>query len=497
MYEIINSYKGYIKIKMSHIEIEGRDNYFNTGSDKKSVTRILWTFCSLAAGLGLTTPNPAETFIGCLIWPILFWFLWRPGEPPVMLFACFFQAFQVFTPVVVANFAGETLDQSIKYQLDMSTAFYLAALSIVVLAIGMKIGSGSASSQYLQDVDKNSRELNDVKLAVVYAIFLVISTFLQSIAFAYPAFTQLLLGIASFRWVIVFLIAWAGFRYSRFFFVAICTTALEIVIGFTGFFGEFRVVLFLMLIVYGGTNVRVSKLMKPRVLILMSLLLALTVYWQGIKGDYRNFINQGTQTQEVQVSLGERLSFHLDSLGKFGSEEVGEGFESGLDRLGYIKFFAGSIKTVPSIIPYQDGRLWSEAFANLAPRFLFPDKPVIEDSRRTNIFSGFRVAGAEQGASASIGYVGESYIDFGIPIMYAPIFALGFFWGWIYRLLANTGSIPLLGQAGSSILILNVAVYFESSNLKILASAVISLLIYLVFLRFFGKFVWKWLTSKY
>lgn len=482
---------------MSHIEIKGKDNYFNTGSDKKSVTYLLWGFCGLVAVLGLTTPNPFETFIGCLIWPILFWALWKPGEPPVLLFISFFQAVQVFTPVVVANFAGETLDQSTKYQLDMSTAFYFAALSIVVLAIGMKIGSGSASSQYLQAVDKNSQELNASKLAVVYAIFLVISTFLESIAFAYPALTQLLLGIASFRGFTVFLIAWAGFRYPRFYFLAICTIALEIVIGFTGFFGEFRFVLFLVLVVYGATNVRVSKLMKPQALILVSLLLALTVYWQGVKSDYRSFVNQGTKTQEVQVSLEDRLSFYADSFGEFGTEDVEKGFESGLDRLGYITFFAGSIKTVPSIIPYQDGRLWSEAFANLVPRFLFPDKPVIEDSRRTNIFSGFRVSGAAQGTSISIGYVGESYIDFGFPLMYAPILALGFFWGWIYRLLSNTGSVPLLGQAAATVLIINIASQFESSNLKLLAGTVISLLIYLVFLRFFGKFVWKWLTSKY
>ena len=481
---------------MSKIEINSRDNYFTPSSDKKSVTYFLWGFCGLTAMLGLTTPNPFETFVGCLIWPILFWALWKPGEPPVLLFAAFFQAFQVFTPVVVANFAGETLDQTTKYQLDMSTAFYLAAISIVVLALGMKIGSGSASPQYLQTVNKNSQELSSSKLAIVYAIFLVISTFLESVAFAYPALTQLLLGIASFRTLILFLIAWAGFRYPRFYFLAICTTVLEIVIGFTGFFGEFRVVLFLLLVVYGGTSVRISRLIKPQIVILMSLLLALAVYWQGVKSDYRGFVNQGTLTQNVQVSLEDRLSFHLDSISDFGTEKVEEGFESGLERLGYIRFFAGSIKTVPNLIPHQDGRLWSEAFANLAPRFLFPDKPIIDDSRRTNIFSGIRVSGADTGTSISIGYVGESYIDFGVPLMYAPIFALGLFWGWTYRLLANTGFIPLLGQAAATTLILNVAVYFESSNIKILAGGAISLLVYLTILHFGSKIVWKWVTSK-
>jgi hypothetical protein len=164
---------------------------------------------------------------------------------------------------------------------------------------------------------------------------------------------------------------------------------------------------------------------------------------------------------------------------------------SGLSRLGYLRFFAGSIRTVPNAVPYQNGKLWSEAIFTLIPRALFPDKPILDDSKRTNEFSGISVAGADKGTSISIGYVGESYIDFGVPFMFAPIFALGCFWGWLYRFITNLGSIPLLGLAAATTILLNSAVFFESSNVKIFPSAVILLLVYSMALRF-----WLWLTCK-
>jgi hypothetical protein len=447
----------------------------------------------------LFSANPNETFLGFLIWPLLFSLLWRPGEPPVLLFAATFQAIQVFTPIIIANLAGESLQQNLQSQLDISTAFYLGILSILVLAYGMNLGSSNLtkySSYWHTQMDESGSNLNIYRLALAYVGTFVFSSAVNFISFSESGLTQLLLAIASLRWFVVFLIAWSGFRYRQFRILAICVGIAEILIGITGFFSGFKTVLFLMLVVYGGTSTRVSRLLRPQVLILLSLILILTTYWQGIKSDYRNYINLGSRTQTVQVSLLERLAYHGEAISKFDVEEIKNGFASGLDRLGYIQFFAGAIKTVPNIVPYQNGRLWYEAFANLAPRFLFPSKPIIDDSIRTNAFTGFRVAGMDQGTSISIGYVGESYIDFGFPVMFLPIFILGYFWGWLYQFLARVGYHPLLGMAAATTLLLNLAIYFESSNLKLVGGAISSGLVYLVFLYFGSNVVWKWLTGK-
>ena len=465
-------------------------------SDKQSISYILWGICSVMAVMGLMTANPLETFCGCLIWPILFLLLWRPGEPPVLLFAATFQSIQVLTPVVVADLSGKTLQQVLGDELSM--AFYLGSLAILVLAYGMKLGMGKIVLSNFIDLDGNeSQKLRVDRLAIAYLATLAFSTVISSIAFSESGLTQFLLAIDSFHWFAVFLIIWAGFRHSQFRLLAISVTLVEILVGLTGFFSGFKTVLFVLLIIYGGTSTKISRLLRPQVLVLLSLILILTIYWQGVKGDYRNYVNAGTSTQSIQVSFSDRLAFHGAALGKINIEELNVGFESGLARLGYLNFFAGSIKTVPSVIPHQEGRLWSEAIVHtLTPRLLFPNKPAIDDSQRTNTFTGFRVAGAEQGTSISIGYVGESYIDFGVPMMFVPILALGYFWGWLYRSLANFGKIPLLGLAAAATILLNVSIAFESSNLKIVGGAVSTSLVYLVFLYSFGGIAWQWLTGK-
>jgi hypothetical protein len=463
--------------------------------DKKYWNSNFWILCTVLALIGLTTTNPLETAFSCLLFPILFGLLWRTGEPPVLMFVASFQAIQVVVPVITANLAEKTLQQVFNGP-ELSWALYWGSLAILSLAYGMKLGLGNRFCLNLAELESDSHFLNPQRLAIAYVVTFVISSSVRSVAFAQPGLTQFLLPIASFRWFVIFLITWGSFREHRLRLLAITIVVLEIVIGMTGFFSEFKTILFLLLIVYGGSKPQISSLLRPQVLVVISLLLGLTVYWQIIKEDYRSYVNNGTSTQSVQVSLDERLAYHSKAVGKISTENIDTGLESGLSRLGYLEFFARSMRTVPSIVPHQDGKLWFEVLPHvLMPRFFFPDKPVINDSDRTNLFTDRRVAGADRGTSISIGYVGESYIDFGVPGMLLPVLALGSFWGWIYRWLTSCGSRPLLSLAAATTLLLNVAILFESSNLKIVGAATSTMLLYWLFLRYGSDRAWNWLTS--
>ena len=105
-----------------------------------------------------------------------------------------------------------------------------------------------------------------------------------------------------------------------------------------------------------------------------------------------------------------------------------------LDRLSYVDFFAVVLDTVPSQLPHENGALWLDAITRpFMPRLFFPAKAIIDDSERTNYYTGLAVAGSEEGTSISLGYVAESYIDFGAPLMMVPIFGLGLVLGGFYR----------------------------------------------------------------
>jgi hypothetical protein len=93
----------------------------------------------------------------------------------------------------------------------------------------------------------------------------------------------------------------------------------------------------------------------------------------------------------------------------------------------------------------------------------------------------------ESNTSIGIGYVGESYIDFGPIFMFVPIFLLGVFYGLINRFFIAKTQYKLLGSAfGVSVLVFN-AYAIESSNAKILGGTLSVALASAVIYRLFAS----------
>jgi hypothetical protein len=132
----------------------------------------------------------------------------------------------------------------------------------------------------------------------------------------------------------------------------------------------------------------------------------------------------------------------------------------------------------------------------VTPRALFPDKPEINDSDRTNAFCGVRVSGADEGTSISIGYAGESYIDFGPVLMFAPILLLGMFWGWGYRWLSSCSPERPLAIAAGVVFVMSGALLFESSNIKVLGGGITALIAWTLLLRLGGRRMGRFLTGE-
>jgi hypothetical protein len=60
------------------------------------------------------------------------------------------------------------------------------------------------------------------------------------------------------------------------------------------------------------------------------------------------------------------------------------------------------------------------------PRAFFPDKGILpSESEKVRKYAGVWVAGSETNTSFAFGYVAESYVDFGWPLMLLPILIFG------------------------------------------------------------------------
>jgi hypothetical protein len=152
---------------------------------------------------------------------------------------------------------------------------------------------------------------------------------------------------------------------------------------------------------------------------------------------------------------------------------------------------------VPDSVPYERGSLWFGALKHIVtPRLFFPGKEAIRDSDRTMLYTGIRVATEEQGTSIGIGYVAESYVDFGPIGMFAPILLLGVFYGLIYRLLVIRPRDKLIWTAIASAILIFGAYTIETSNIKIVGGIVTALLVIGGGYLLFGQILRTWLHQE-
>ena len=325
---------------------------------------------------------------------------------------------------------------------------------------------------------------------------LALALVLPELAWLVPSLRQPILVLGGLRWIAVFIVLWLAVTRSDLRLLAAAVVLVETIIGLGSYFSGFKTVYFLGAVALLSVRSRSSRIAWASLAFVGVVAIGLGVVWQAVKLDYRPFLSQGESSQAVLVSPAERYGFLVERTLNLQAADLSRGLESGMVRLGYLEYFARAIQMVPAQIPFQDGRLWWEAVFHLVtPRALFPGKPEINDSDRTNAFCGVRVADAEQGTSVSIGYAGESYIDFGPVLMFVPILLLGMFWGWGYRWLSNCSPEGPLGVAAGVVFVMSGALLFESSNIKLLGGGVTALIAWTLLLRLGGRKMGQFLTG--
>ena len=449
----------------------------------------------LIALFGLLTPNPLLTTVGIGVLPVLAALLWRPGQPPILLLAVLNQWAQVFVPVLRADLAGQRVGEYIRLP-EIELAAWLGLITVVGLAFGMRLGVGHGAALDDEAIDRWALQVKGTRLAAVYSAALALAFMLPDLAWLVQSLRQPILILGGLRWIAAFIILWLAVIRNDLRLLAATVVLVETVIGLGSYFSDFKTVYILGVVALLSVRSRSSRIAWAGLAVVGAVAIGLGVVWQVVKVEYRPFLSQGEGSQAVLVSPSERYAFLVERTLNLGAADLSRGLESGVDRLGYLEYFARAIQMVPSQIPFQDGQLWWEAVLHLVtPRALFPDKTDINDSDRTNAFCGVRVSGAEQGTSISIGYAGESYIDFGPMLMFGPILLLGMFWGWGLRWLSNCSPARPLGIAAGVVFVMSGALYFESSNIKILGGGVTALIAWTLLLRLGGGKMGQFLTG--
>ena len=273
-------------------------------------------------------------------------------------------------------------------------------------------------------------------LWTVYGVTVVAEGALSTLAPEYPSLRQILVTFESARLGVLFLILRRLCIFPPRFGLVAAVVALEIVLGITGFFAGFREPIVLAVLAVLEIFDRKKAAHWFALATASVVIMALGVLWMGIRGEYRS---QYVQVDQFSASRGARVSRVEDLTGNFLKNDA-QGIygttDALVDRMWAIYYPALAMSRVPSILPHTDGAIIGAALTHIVtPRIFFPDKGELpSDSDSVRKYSGVQVAGREANTSIAFGYAAEAYIDFGIPLMFAPVFAFGIFCGFCYAL---------------------------------------------------------------
>ena len=120
-----------------------------------------------------------------------------------------------------------------------------------------------------------------------------------------------------------------------------------------------------------------------------------------------------------------------------------------LSRLSLLQQTANLMEFKPGRVPYQHGRLYSYIGITLIPRFLWPDKPSVNDANHWYQVS-YRLTSPRELSSVSIdvGTLAESYINFGWLGPLLIMFPSGIFLGSLQRILSHADSGLMFSRVG-------------------------------------------------
>jgi hypothetical protein len=388
--------------------------------------------------LQILFPNGYYLFACLLTIYIIFYNVQQPLKSGVFTLIAVNHFLQIIAAVWQANSVGRDINFRAA---NMSDATITSLVGLVVMFLPIIYFQNKLPDLSLRDFKKEAYKLSTDNTFNCYLAAFFITSFLSTIAFLFGGFTQVIFSLVKLKWLFFLLFGYQSLlkkeKTNLFYFFVV----LEFVSGFYSYFSEFKTVIyFLVVLLLGMLQVINIKRVIYGGIIGVSLTIFALV-WTGIKQDYRSYLNEGSSEQVAAASRGDALTKLYDLSSSVDQESLNSSQYQFLDRLQYTYHFAKTIERVPSVIPFQKGKNWSNNIEFVTtPRILNPDKPSLDATEKATKYTGLNYLGRASGVSFSLGYFAECYIDFGFWGMMFPLFLIGLMFGVTYKYLMKNAS---------------------------------------------------------
>jgi hypothetical protein len=273
-------------------------------------------------------------------------------------------------------------------------------------------------------------------LIIAYVSSVFIEGTMLAIAPGYPSLRQIITTLDTARLGVLFLILRRLCSPTPRWGTLAGVVSIEVIMGITGFFAGFREPIVLAVLAVLEVFNRRNKQHWMAITVAIVGVSVLGLVWMGIRTDYRKEYVEVDQFSNSRSRRVERVGDLTSAFFKNNAADVWHTADSLVDRMWTIYYPALAVERVPSIMPHTNGSILNDALTHIVtPRVFFPNKPeLMSDSEKVRKYSNVRVAGRESGTTIAFGYSAEAYIDYGIPLMFLPVFAFGVFLGAMYAL---------------------------------------------------------------
>jgi hypothetical protein len=339
-------------------------------------------------------------------------------------------------------------------QNSVTATMIMAVLGVAMIGLGMKSGLGRLLiPKTLPDISLRPSGRSYIRILLAVG---VISGFMESAPYAFgEGGRQVLLILTALVPSVAFAILFRLYlrgesrRVDRVLIVFYLLT--RVIIGLSsGWLGNLVSVAIICVAIY-VTEVR--KL--PRWVIAVAIL-------------YIAFFQVGKSTMRSRYWYGEeeggrleRVAFWFDaSVARWqqalndssGKEIKSLGYEV-LSRTSLLPQAANVLELTPAQVPYQYGRLYSFLPITLIPRFVWPEKPSVNEANQFyQINYNLTLEENLKNVSISVGYLTESYISFGWGGVVVIMFLFGIFYDFIESCFLSASSGLLLQSLGVALL---------------------------------------------
>ena len=423
---------------------------------------------------------------------LLIWHLLEAEEgPPVLALAMTTQGLQVSGGIFYSGLTGRTLD-AIEGS-DYEPMVLIGLGCVTALTLGLWFGARLIRQRMSPPANAPVELVGWRLLLMSYGAALVTISVTQELAWSYLPLTQAILALAFVHLAIVFLILRRLMRPEIQGGRIVMLLAFEIALGFTGYFSNFKEPLVLagmaMLEVFDRER-RDHWIAAGTLTVTLAVA---SVMWMGVRSEFRQEFVDDVFAASRSARLQRMQALATDWIGG-RDERMLEDMDLLINRAWAIYYPALALARVPAVLPHTDGALTGGALYHLVtPRILFPNKPDLpSDSEMVRKYSGIWVAGTEENTSIAFGYAADAYVDFGIPIMFAPVLVFGLFCGAMYQWFLRVIQHRELAISLVTVVFWLTLYLFERSTVRTLGMGITMM----VYLGGLGFLIDRWLLMR-